>query len=277
MVTVSETRVGRIDFVNSDPVYHGIETDEVETDTELRLVNGFPAALNGMLARGEIDIAPISSIEYARRSDDYYLLPDLSVSSRAEVGSVCQFSSVPAEELDGATVALASTSATSVVLLKVLLSERYGVSPEYIVREPDARAMLEEADAGLVIGDHALLAARDDSLDAHVYDLGREWREHTGERMVYAVWAVRNDVQRDEALAVADALRESKHVGYDSLDDITADLADRMDLDTEYARRYLRMLDHDLTPSHRRGLKKYYEAAERIGEIDAVPEIMVKE
>ena len=278
MVTVSETdliRVGRIDFVNSDPVYHGIETGEVEGD--MRLVEGFPAALNGMLERGEVDIAPISSIEYARNSEEYYLLPDLSVSSRAEVGSVSLFSSVPAEDLDGATVALASTSATSVVLLKILLDEKYEVSPDYIVREPDAREMLSEADAGLVIGDHALLAARDDSIDAYLYDLGHEWREHTDERFVYAVWAVRNDVPREDALSVAEALQESKRAGYDSLDAIASELAEGMGLNVEYAERYLRMLDHDFTPAHRRGLKKYYEKAERIGELEEVPEITVKE
>ena len=278
MVTVSEAdhiRVGRIDFVNSDPVYHGIETGEVEGD--MRLVEGFPAALNGMLERGEVDIAPISSIEYARNSEEYYLLPDLSVSSRAEVGSVSLFSSVPAEDLDGATVALASTSATSVVLLKILLDEKYEVSPDYIVREPDAREMLSEADAGLVIGDHALLAARDDSIDAYLYDLGHEWREHTDERFVYAVWAVRNDVPREDALSVAEALQESKRAGYDSLDAIASELAESMGLNVEYAERYLRMLDHDFTPAHRRGLKKYYEKAERIGELEEVPEITVKE
>lgn len=271
---MSETRVGRIDFVNSDPVYHGIETGSV--DANLRLIDGFPTALNRMLARGELDIAPISSIEYARNAEDYYLLPDLSVSSRAEVGSVLLFSSVPAEELDGGTVALASTSATSVVLLKILLRERYGISPEYVVREPDASAMLEEADAGLVIGDNALLAERD-GLDAYVYDLGREWRDHTGERMVYAVWAVRDEVPREDALAVAEALHESKRVGYDSLDVIASEMADRMGLDTNEAKEYLRMLDHDFTPAHRRGLTKYYEAAERTGEIENVPEITVKE
>jgi chorismate dehydratase len=278
VVTVSDTdpiRVGRIDFVNSDPVYHGIETDEVEGD--MHLVEGFPAALNGMLERGEIDIAPISSIEYARNSEEYYLLPGLSVSSHAEVGSVSLFSSVPAEDLDGATVALASTSATSVVLLKILLDGKYDVSPDYIVREPDASEMLTEAEAGLVIGDHALLAARNDDVDAYVYDLGAEWREHTDERMVYAVWAVRNDVPRQDALSVAEALQESKRAGYDSLDTIASELAENMGLSVEYAERYLGMLDHDFTPAHRRGLKKYYEKAERIGEIEKVPEITVKE
>jgi len=77
-------RVGRIDFVNSDPVYHGIETGK--TNGGMRLINGYPTRLNSMLARGELEVAPVSSIEYARNPDDYYLLPNLSVSSESEVG-----------------------------------------------------------------------------------------------------------------------------------------------------------------------------------------------
>ncbi|MDY6779176.1 MAG: menaquinone biosynthesis protein, partial [Halobacteria archaeon] len=143
-----------------------------------------------MLERGDIDIAPISSIEYAR-NPEYYVLPNLSVSSEAEVGSIFLFSERDIEELDDATVALASTSATSVALLRILLSECHGVSPKYVTMEPDVDEMLSEADAGLVIGDHALLAERNnDDPSLRVYDLGREWRDFSGERMVYAVWGV---------------------------------------------------------------------------------------
>jgi len=268
-----EVRVGRIDFVNSDPVYHGLETGEVEGD--IRLVNGFPTALNSMLARGDLDVAPVSSIEYARNPDDYYLLPNLSVSSESEVGSILLFTRRPPDELGGSTVALASTSATSVVLLKILLREKYGVDPEYVVREPDAWEMLDEegVEAALVIGDHALEAHKKGVEGAMAYDLGKVWRDYTGERMVYAVWAVRNDVPRDDARHVAEVLEKSKKVGYDNLDAIAHRLGDRMGLDEGYAEEYLRMLDHDLTPEHVRGLTKYYEAAERIGELEAVPGI----
>lgn len=271
-----EVRLGRIDFVNSDPVYHGLETGEVEGD--IRLVNGFPTALNSMLERGELDIAPVSSIEYARNPGDYYLLPNLSVSSESEVGSIFLFTRRHPGELDRSTVALASTSATSVVLLKILLSEMYGVEPDYVVREPDAWEMLSEdgVEAALVIGDHALEAHKDGIEGTESYDLGQEWRDHTDERMVYAVWAVRKEVPREKALEVTRVLGRSKEVGYNNLDVIARRLADRMGLDTEYAEEYLRMLDHDLTPSHIRGLTKYYEAAERIGELEAVPEILVE-
>ncbi len=268
-------KVGRIDFVNSDPVYHGLESGEVEAEVDVELVDGFPRSLNSMLERGDLDVAPISSVEYARHPD-YGLLPGLSVSSDGEVGSILLFSREPLEDLDGSTVAVPSTSATSVVLLEILLEEFRDIHPEYDVRHPDVDSMLEDADAALLIGDHALTANRGDrgpsTEDIEVRDLGEMWKQETGERMVYAVWAYQ-DLDDGERDAVADALERSKEVGYRSLDSIAGDLSDRMDVSLDYAERYLRMLDHDFTESHRRGLTKYYELARETGAIDTVPEI----
>lgn len=266
--------VGRIDFVNSDTVYYGLEHDLVESNVEINLVKGFPTALNSMLEHGDLDVAPISSVEYARNPDSYHLLPNLSVSSESEVGSIFLFSRRPIEELGEARVAVSSTSATSVVLLKILLELEHDASPTYVSMDPDVGEMLGEAEAALVIGDHALLAERDnDDPDLHIYDLGREWRDFSGERMVYAVWAVREELDRGEARAAGRALEESKELGYEHADDIAAELADRMGIHQGYALRYLRMLDHDFTDEHREGLMKYYRLAERIDAITGVPEL----
>lgn len=266
--------VGRIDFVNSDTVYYGLENGLVESEVEINLVKGFPTALNSMLEHGDLDIAPISSVEYARNPDSYLLLPNLSVSSEAEVGSIFLFSRRPIEELNGATVAVSSTSATSVVLLKILLELEYEASPTYVSMDPDVDEMLGEAYAALVIGDHALLAERDNTdPDLQIYDLGREWRDYSGERMVYAVWAVREEVDSEDVGAAGRALEESKRLGYRHADAIASELADRMEIHQGYALRYLKMLDHDFTPEHRRGLMKYYRLAERISAIDGVPEL----
>lgn len=266
--------VGRIDFVNSDTVYYGLEQGLVECPVGINLVKGFPTALNSMLMHGDLDIAPISSVEYARNPGDYLLLPHLSVSSESEVGSIFLFSHKPIEELDGARIAVSSTSATSVVLLKILLEQGYEASPTYVTMDPDVDEMLAEADAALVIGDHALLAERDnDDPSLEIYDLGREWRDYSGERMVYAVWAVREEVESADARAAGRALEESKELGYRHVDDIARELAERMDIHQGYALRYLKMLDHDFTPDHGRGLMKYYREAERIGAITGVPEL----
>ena len=55
-------RLGRISYVNMAPVFYGLEADVEE-------VTGVPTELSRMLLAGEIDIAPIPSIEYARNAD----------------------------------------------------------------------------------------------------------------------------------------------------------------------------------------------------------------
>ena len=264
-------RVGRIDFANSDPVYYGLEHGDVPAG-DVELIRGFPAALNSMLYQGDLDVAPISSIEYAKHPERYRVLPNLSVSSLGAVHSIYCFAHRPLDELDDATVALPSTSATSVYLLKILLRERYGVDPDYVTVHPDEEAMLERYDAALLIGDHALLAARNVEGVA-VHDLGEEWEDFTGEWMVYAVWGVDRDADRDAVADAARRLERSKAVGAEHVDEIAADLAERLGLPLDDARAYLDGLDHGFTAAQQRGLMKYYEYAARIDAIDAVPEL----
>ena len=74
-------RLGRISYVNMAPVFHRLEADVEE-------VLGVPTALNRALVAGELDVAPISSIEYARHAGELVLLPRLCVSSEGAVDSI---------------------------------------------------------------------------------------------------------------------------------------------------------------------------------------------
>ena len=69
-------RLGRISYANMAPVFHRLEYDVEE-------IVGVPTELNHLLLDGQLDVAPISSIEYARHADTLRLLPRLCVSSRA--------------------------------------------------------------------------------------------------------------------------------------------------------------------------------------------------
>ena len=124
---------------------------------------------------GELDIAPIPAIEYARHAEELVLLPDIAISSDGDVQSILLLSKRPAEELDGATVALTSSSRTSQVLTRILLAKRWGVSASYVEMPPDLGSMLRDADAALLIGDDALRAYWDKPDGVIEYDLGREW------------------------------------------------------------------------------------------------------
>ena len=143
-------RLGRISYVNMAPVFFRLEAEVEE-------VQGVPTDLNRRLVAGEIDLAPISSIEYARHADSLRILPRLCVSSEGAVDSIQLVSRVPLERVR--TVAVTPESATSVVLTKVLIPEA------------DHVPLGEEADAKLLIGDAALKSAFEDPTPH--YDLGR--------------------------------------------------------------------------------------------------------
>src|SRR3989442_11521482 len=159
-------KLGRISYVNMAPVFFRVEADVEE-------VQGVPTELNRQLVAGELDTAPISSIEYARHADALRLLPRLCVASEGAVDSIQLVSRKPLEQVRA--VAVTPESATSVVLTKVLLPEAEHVP------------LGEEADAKLLIGDAALKSAFEDPTPHH--DLGRLWLERTGLPMVFAVWA----------------------------------------------------------------------------------------
>jgi len=151
---VGAIRLGRISYVNMAPVFYRLAAD-------VEQVQGVPTDLNRRLLDGEIDVAPISSIEYARNAERLRLLPRLCVGSEGAVDSIQLVSRKPLEQVR--KVAVTPESATSVVLTKVLLPEAAHVR------------LGEEADATLLIGDAALKSAFEDPTPHH--DLGRLWLE----------------------------------------------------------------------------------------------------
>src|SRR5215468_12050582 len=149
-------RVGHIQFLNCLPIYWGLMRSGALLDVDLH--KDTPDRLNAALVAGDLDIGPISLVEYLRHADELLLLPDLAVGSDGPVLSVNVVSTKPLAQLGGGRVALGSTSRTGVLLTRMLLDQRYGVRPSYFHCPPDVTGMLLEADAAVVIGDVALRA-----------------------------------------------------------------------------------------------------------------------
>ena len=173
----------------------------------VEVVEGVPSYLNGLLERGEIDVAPSSSIEYARHADRYRILPDLVIGSRGPVRSILFLSRRPPSELGAATVAMPTASATSVVLLKILLAKRWGVRPRSVWFD-QARddPFAGGADAALFIGDVALRGGLHPALPFR-FDLGEEWWEETGLPFAFAVWQAARGRTRARASTARSASR----------------------------------------------------------------------
>ena len=120
-------RLGRIRYINVLPIYYAI--DQAWVDNGFDLVAGTPAELNCRLHQGHLDVSAISSYEYGRHCRDYLLLPQLSIATRGDVGSVLFFSRLPFHRLSGKEVLLSAGSATSAALVKIVLRELYGARP----------------------------------------------------------------------------------------------------------------------------------------------------
>jgi chorismate dehydratase len=268
-------RVGHIQFLNCLPLYYGLVKTDVMLDLEL--IEAAPRDLSTMLLEGELDIAPIPSIEYARHADELALLPDISISSDGEVQSILLASKVPVAELDGACVALADTSRTSQALVRILLERHWGVSPEYGEMPSDLAQMMRDAQAALLIGDDALRAFYQPT-DLLKYDLGEAWREYSGLPMVYAVWAARADYAAsdpDHVKRTGYALTSSNLYSHEHLEAISEYAARWEPFPVAFFRSYFEALHFHFSEAYRSGLVRFFEEAHAIGQLDVVPELRI--
>ena len=242
-------RLGRISYVNMAPVFFRL-------DAEVDEVQGVPTALNKQLLGGELDIAPISSIEFARHAHRLRILPRLCVSSEGAVDSIQLVSKTPLEHVR--TVAVTPESATSVVLTKVLL--------------PDARhvPLGEPADAKLLIGDAALKSAFEDPTPH--FDLGRLWLARTGLPMVFAVWAAPEPVA-EGLLDLQEALVASVRAARTDPETLAYEASARYGYPAGFLARYFEKLRYSFGPRERAGLLSFLELAHEVGELRRVPEL----
>ncbi|MGI8677419.1 MAG: menaquinone biosynthetic enzyme MqnA/MqnD family protein [Jatrophihabitans sp.] len=260
---VSRPRVGHIQFLNCLPIYWGLLRGDALLDIEL--TKDTPDRLNELLVRGELDIGPISLVEYLRNADELVLLPDIAIGSDGPVLSVDLVSQVPLDQLDGRRVALGSTSRTSVLLATMWLEQVHGVRPEYFTCPPELSTMLLEADAAVVIGDTALRATYEaPAMGLTVHDLGQAWRDWSGLPMVFAVWAARRDYADANPGLVKDvhaAFIRSRDDALAHIDEVAAAAARWEVFDPGTLATYFRTLDFSLGPRQLDGLCEFARRA----------------
>ncbi len=234
-----------------------------------------PVELCNRLLSGRLDISPVPAIEYARHAGELLLLPRLTVGSNGRVMSIIIVSKVPVGELDGRPFALANTSRTSQVLARIILKEKYGVEPQYFESPPDLPEMFREADGALLIGDAALrVFARPGKY--HIYDLGEAWKALTGEKMVYAVWAVRKVYAQKHPKLVNGIFRAFEHsldMSVEHLDEIAGDIARWETFSKKFLKDYFSTLRYEFGEDYQRGFLKYLEKARGIGAIKRIPKL----
>jgi chorismate dehydratase len=231
-----------------------------------------PSACARALAEGTADIGIIPAAAYAQ-IPGLQVLPDVAIASRRAVRSILLVSKKPIEQVR--TIALDTSSLTSVALTKVIFEKWLGGGRTFVPMAPDVEKMLAEHDAGLVIGDPALKV---DRARYHTLDLAEEWIRYTGKPFVFAFWAVRSAAlgEADPALDLAAVFRDSRDHGLQdsSLAVIARDWAPRVGIGEADVRSYLtENIHYQLDAGCLEGLQLFYRYATEIGGLPTTPQL----
>ncbi len=222
-----------------------------------------PARCADQLSRGDVEIGLIPSIEYPS-IDNLRIIQDISIASMDEVRSILLVRPKNKKALN--SVALDSTSRTSVVLTKILLKDVMGCEPEFVMHPPDLEAMLTECDAALLIGDSALAVKLE---DYYAIDLARLWVQWQNKPFVFAFWACREGVSLSKE--ELEAFQKAKEWGLNHRAEIASVFSEKLGLPREFLENYLHFnINYDLGREHIRGLEAYYSLAVEGGHIPAV-------
>lgn len=263
-------RISAISYLNTAPLMWDFEHGDAGRHFEISYT--LPSLCARDLADGRADIGIIPAAAYAQ-IPGLQILPDVAIASRRAVRSILLVSQIPVELVR--TVALDTSSMTSVALAKILFEKWLGGGRTFTSMEPDIEKMLEQCDAGLLIGDPALQVDRQ---KYHTLDLAEEWIRYTGKPFVFAFWAVREDALKevDPALDLAAIFRESRDHGLQpgSLELIEREWVTRVGLTPDGVRSYLTenihyRLDHGCLD----GLRLFYRYAAEIGAFPPAPEL----
>jgi chorismate dehydratase len=265
---MSRLRISAISFLNTAPLMWDFEHGTAGANFDISYT--VPSACAADLAEGKADIGIIPAAAYTT-VPNLVILPGVAIASLRAVRSILLVSKVPVEKIQ--TVALDTSSLTSVALVKILFAKWWGGERKFTSMAPRLGPMLQHNDAALLIGDSALQVDRAQYL---TYDLAEEWFRFTGKPFVFAFWAVRKDAIKDKTsnMDLAAIFQQSRDHGLtsDSLDQIAHEWAPRVGLSVTDARSYLTdNIHYFLDAKHIEGLQLYYRFAEECGVLPTAP------
>jgi len=263
-------RISAISYLNTAPLMWDFEHGEAGRHFDVSYT--LPSACARALAEGTADIGIIPAAAYAQ-IPGLQVLPEIAIASRRAVQSILLVSNVPITQVH--TVALDTSSMTSLALTKVLFEKWLGGGRTFFPMEPNVEKMLAEHDAGLVIGDPAL---RIDRSRYQTLDLAEEWIRYTGKPFVFAFWAIRGAALReaDPLLDVAAIFRDSRDHGLEpsNVNQIAREWAPRLGLSEPDVRAYLtENIYYQLDADCLEGLQLFYRYAAETGALPAAPEL----
>ena len=266
IMTMSRLRISAISFLNTVPLMWDFEHGTAGTDFDISYT--LPSSCAAELRAGTADIGIIPAAAYAQ-IPDLAIIPGVAIAARRPVRSILLVSKVPIENIR--TVALDTSSMTSVALTKVLFERWLGGGRTFTAMAPDVDGMLRDHDACLVIGDAALQVDRFKYL---TLDLAEEWIRFTGKPSVFAFWAIRRAALAHAPADLTSIFQTSRDHGVqpENITSIASSWAGRVGLSEAEVRSYLtENIHYQLDAGCLEGLQLFYRYAAECGALPVVP------
>jgi len=263
-------RISAISYLNTAPLMWDFDHGEAARDFDISYT--LPSGCARALEDGTADIGIIPAAAYAQ-VPGLMVLPGVAIASRRPVRSILLISKLPVDQVR--TVALDTSSLTSVALTKILFEKWLGGGRRFTSMPPEIDKMLAAHDAALIIGDPALKIDRSRYI---TLDLAEEWIHHTGKPFVFAFWALRADALRETSPPqdLATIFQRSRDHGLEteSLDHISREWAPRLGLSETSLHSYLtESIYYHLDPACLEGLQLFYRYAAEIGALPTAPDL----
>lgn len=226
------TVVARIPYLNCAPFFSGLDREAGWTWADM-----VPHELGVKAASSELVAGPMSLVDFLRLQDRFERLGTLGVAVRGRSGSALLFSRRPLRQLEGLPIAVTDETSTTVLLLQLLLEQRYGFSARFLqtahpTEEPDAEAVL-------LIGDEALRLRAANRTRPYEIDVAFEWWLWQHLPFVFAVWAIRKDCDTELKRQISTVLQRTLAVNLRQLDAIAKDRAASVGMTADDVARYL--------------------------------------
>jgi chorismate dehydratase len=270
-------RIAAINFLNPAPLMWDFEHPPLNASLAQRyqIDRMLPSECADRLASDQADprhadigLVPIAALAH---NPALRILPGCTIASKKHVRSLLLVHRATQPLTTLRSVAADTASRTTLAYARILLHHWGNPQVPFIPASADLDAMLDLADAAILIGDPALLALEEQAnrfertREPLVYlDLAQEWNSITGLPFISAVWGAAHSSPLDES--VANDFIQSRIHGLENIDTLVAEWAQKLPISEETIRTYLTTnIHYVLDEECIEGMRVFFRTAASLG------------
>jgi predicted solute-binding protein len=253
------------------PLLYGLSGSDSRFDIHEDLPAQLAVKFRERIPPFEAGFAFLSPLDYARHGSEYRIIPGLSVSSNSRTNTIQLYIKHQIHKIH--TLAVDVRCTREIILAKIILLEKYTdltseqVPIQYLPMLPDVTAMLEKADAALVVNFAPKPISGHDQFSIDLVD---EWFDLTELPFLHGFW-----VGRDEDISSADiqTLLRARDQGFLHHSDLAVEETSRLSIPEEIVEDYFESFSYEFGEDQEASLSEFSRYAYYHGVIPDVPDI----